>query len=411
MKALDEGEYYRALGVSERHSRIDIETASESLSAHYPNLAARLSGITQVVAVPEKREIFAICRDFRDQVLKGIEAKYGDASARLEGCKRQVWSCVQTLMRCDFEKADIKIGPAAAESLARNGQEWITKEVLNCMLCQLQPRDEERERGLMTRSVEFNVCRRCNTTRNVTCSHCEGQGKLVADEVLDDGPPILVDDPEEAHVDVFGTTCENCGGSGTVPCDCYDTYRFGFRPDSPAGTVIVGRGHRTGQKMLAILDHPVPGERPAGALVGVHMFYNMSQNLKWDMDVTLEDAEENFVNVRGWHQAIGCAILCAFLGLLGGGVCGEWGAGILTGTAASVPLFLVVRLRHWRLRSGRSISRRGTLLENLVLLLATGTTSILVGTLLASWTVGCCVLLFFILILGGMVFCCQRLVT
>lgn len=401
LKALDEGEYYRALGVSENHARIDIETASESLSARHPDLAARLSGITQVVAVPDKREIFTICCDFRDQVLRDLEAKYGDAAARLEGCKRQVWSGIQRLMRCDFEKADIKIGPVAAESIAANGRGWIITETLNRILRQLKPGVEQRERGVFDGIVKDRTCERCKTTRKVACSHCRGQGKIVDDEILDDGPPMLVDDPEEAQIDVFGANCGNCGGTGTVPCDCYDTYRFEFRPDTPAGAVVVGRGLRTGRTTLAILDYPVAGKRPTELLKQLHLRYNMSQRLKCDMDTSFEEVEDVYTFLM-WCGAIPLGLLGGMVGLLGGGVCGEWVAGGFTGAVASVPMSLYVSVCIWRQRAERTIGRRRNLLETLAVLLAVVAGAMTMGTLLASWTVGCCVLVSFVLILGGL---------
>src|SRR5262245_39766315 len=118
---IDDGEYLPAIGVSDFAGRMEMEIAVARLSQESPDLGGALSGIIQVVTDKAKKEIYDIACEFRDDVIDSLIRDQGeDILEWLPNYRSWIWTNCQRLLRCDFEKGDVKIGPIAAASLAEH---------------------------------------------------------------------------------------------------------------------------------------------------------------------------------------------------------------------------------------------------------------------------------------------------
>ena len=117
VRTIAEGRYYEALGVPESADRLQIEGAAARLGDERQDIAQAVSGIVQLLTVPEKLAIYRIACQFRDAViddlrLQQLGADFLDPRRR---AATTAWSSVQRLLRCDGEKGSVRIGPRAAD--------------------------------------------------------------------------------------------------------------------------------------------------------------------------------------------------------------------------------------------------------------------------------------------------------
>ena len=339
-KLIASGDYYLALGVDPRASRLDIEVTSARTIDDHSELAAALGWVTQVITDPEKHKIYGIACRFRDDVLRSLDERYGDDfSLVVSECPAAAWVECQNLLRCNFEKGDIKIGPRAAASLAAHGLEWVMEAVVNNRLNVLRCEEYEREAGSATRIITLLDCPDCGTSRWLSCKECGGSGRLAPDT---EGPPVLVlagdvwaDDFDYLDEDE-GEECPRCEGAGSLPCDCSDEYTFRVPRDAAAGAVLHGRGERTGKSCYVVLERPAATVRPYLTLIGIYQTYPIHKQFpELEADMTFEEAEA--YTAKGYTACFLGLIVCgAVIGLF----FGSWWVGALASLPLSVTSFI-----------------------------------------------------------------------
>jgi hypothetical protein len=373
-----EGDYFQAIGVRSWSTRLDIETTSARLSDTYPELAGVLSNITQVIIDQKKREIYEITCEFRDQVIQSLANRFGnDFLKSVPYCRRTTWLYCQRLLRCNFEKSDIKIGPGSATSLADHGQEWVIEDVVNSCLSVFQPSAEAKRLGCATITFQDTNCSKCSNLRWISCTECEGNGKIRSN-IDDFRIPVLVDDFDLIDDDFTTTECTTCKGTGHVPCDCRDNYTFQIPANAEPGSVIVGRGARTKKILYVILDHNVTSPRPTWELINVYQSFNLYKNLGWnglEHGQTLEDVQAT-LNWIPWIGTIGWLLLGAMIGKY----LGSWQTG--AATSIVIPVALNIRMRHpfW--------NASASWIWTYSLIFVQSAFGAIIGTLLSTWQIG-----------------------
>ncbi len=367
-----EGRYYEALGVDSQTTRLDIDIASARLSQSFPELAGSLSSIAQVITDPEKKEIYAIACELRDSIRRVLTERFGgDFIRNIQGCISAIWYECQELLRCDFAKGDVKMHPRGAVSISNRGLEWIIESICNRYLTVIARNTSEKGNSQVIRIVTILTCAKCDNSRQIPCSNCNGSGKI--DSPADDAIIAFVDNVQEAERYTPATLCNQCGGRGHIPCDCQDTYVFDVPRNALPGSVIIGRGNRTRKSCYGILDHTVVAPRPNHAL---YSFYRAQQS-GWGLDWTLEEAESQMKTVSV-IMLIGSILFTALIGKF----VGSWQTGGIIG--AFPHLLLLVKIRYY-LFSQRKWDR--------LIWLVLSTTGILIlgamtGHLLSTWRTG-----------------------
>lgn len=333
-KLIASGDYYLALGVDPGASRLDIEVTSARTIDDHSELAATLGWVTQVITDPEKHKIYGIACRFRDAVLRSLDGRYGDDfSLVVPKCQVVAWIECQNLLRCNFEKGDIKIGPTAAASLATHGLEWIMEAVVNNRLSVIRCDEYERKVGAATRIIALVNCPDCGTSRWLSCAECGGSGRLAPDTVE---PTVLVlaDDFRAGDFEYLdkGEECPQCEGAGSLPCDCSDEYTFRVPRDAAAGAVLHGRGNRTGKSCYVLLERPTVTVRPYFTLFAIYHTYSINKQFPaLEADMTFEEAEAYIaIGYIVWFSGL---IVC---GAVIGSFFGSWWVGALTGLPLSV---------------------------------------------------------------------------
>ena len=335
---LAEGEYFQVIGVDRYAKRLEIETNSARLSEEHPELAGILSGITQVITDPDKHKIYALVCKHRDLVMQSLIERFGDDFLKaVPHCRRIIWSEYQTLLRCDFAKGSAQIGPRAAASIARRGQEWMIESITNHYLPLIQINENEKFTRRAIRTITTISCPQCENARQVSCEACEGAGRISARDE-EESIPMFVDDFAKMDFGYNSEECSKCDGTGFIPCGCQDDYTFHMPRSVESGAVIIGDGQRTGKKNYAILERNVASPRPTWALLFIHYQYNLGKNLRWgESDFTLEEAEKMLDHVR-MISLIGPLIFGACVGKL----FESW----KTGLVASIPLVIGLRINQ-----------------------------------------------------------------
>jgi hypothetical protein len=329
-KRIDEGAYWEALGLAPGADRLTIDKTAARLSRACPDLASDISGITQSIRTEEKRPFYEIACNFRDAVYGQLLRRFGsDFLRQAPSCRAFIWSQCQRLLRCDFKKADVRIMPNGAASLARRGEEWIIESVVNAYLPLI---DEASGRGgRQSRRITFSdvTCLKCGNSRQVACPSCDGTGRISSGSDLGE-VCVITDDPTSIIDKIAAIPCVDCGGSGTELCDCQDEYSFEIRPDTAAGTVLRGVGKRTGRKLYVIWKRKVVAPRPNMAIEVVYRCFGMSA-AGMECDWSLEEMESilkySFKASGAFMILVSCLVGLLF---------GAWQAGVATGIVGSL---------------------------------------------------------------------------
>lgn len=312
LEYMKEGEYFLALGIKPDASRIEIDIAAARLSATYPQLARQLTSVSSVIAEPTSREIYDIACWARDNV---VDHRLGsDFRRSVPECRSFAWTEIQRVMRCKFELGEIKIEPRAARSIAEH-EEWIRESIVNALLLAIQVTEQE---------VRFGNARR------------------------------LI---------IFNQNCQACNGMGNIECNCREEYDLYIPSGAEAGTVLSGRGIRSGKIYYFLLDRKVTLGRPYAVLDAFYRQYEVSQKLRTD-PLTFEEMKSQL--------KYSVPIMGIVLVLIGGGIgylAGSWLMGMLTGLPLAVGLCLLHRFYHHIYY--RRKPRRGTIALRVTVLLAT----------------------------------------
>ena len=301
-----------------------------------------LSSITQLIIDPEKKEIYRITYKFRNMVMRSLNERFGIDFLKeyVPSCRAVIWSECQRLLRCDFEKADVKIGPIGAASLANHGHKWIIESVINICLLVLECNANEKHSGQASRFIKIINCPKCANKRQILCTKCEGAGRIITTSADEVRIPVLTDDFDQIECDLTTTLCPVCKGTGTIPCDCSDNYIFQIPRGAKPGYVIMARGARTNKIYYGILEQKIVSPRPNIAIYGLYRFYNM-QNIPWIgayADITLEYAE-SLIDLSHKIMAITWLILGAIIGKF----IGSWQTGVVIGISVILGLAILSR--------------------------------------------------------------------
>jgi len=342
-RALDEGDYLAAIGVDQDASRKVIEAAAARLQSEYVELAPAIGEAVQLLTSSEKREIYAIACQFRDDVVNELRSNFGSCIDDPRECVRKsAWSSIATLLR--IEGGDAKIGPRGAASIARKGRLWVIEEILALQLY-LECTEDELLLGRVKRQLEFRNCHKCALTRRVECSRCRGDGWILDAAAL--RQRFLVDSPAPTDAEsqpVPRMACVACEGTGSVECDCEDTFVFDIPDGTKTGTALLGRGLRTKRGSIGIFGHPVYTERPSHALSHLYLSYNIARNDagEGEGDFTLEailgeSSDDLLWDNNEARSASSLVLVCgALLGGISGGLVGLFLHRVLWAAAAGV---------------------------------------------------------------------------
>lgn len=283
-RALDEGDYFAAIGVAPDASRMAVESAAARLQSEYADVAAAIGEAVQLLTFSEKRAIYEIACQFRDGVLDELRSQFGDCiDDPRQFVRKNVWTSIVQFLR--IEGGDAKIGPRGAASIARKGRQWVIEEALS-QFCNLEFSDDELRLGRAEKGIMFRTCDKCATTRRMECTTCKGVGS-VADEAASQ-LSFLVDRPtmnKGGEQSAPRVACVKCDGTGSLPCDCDDLFVFKIPDSAKTGAFLLGKGRRTNCSNIAILGHPVYTERPSVALSEVYRRYNFARNQGLELDV------------------------------------------------------------------------------------------------------------------------------
>ncbi len=346
-ESLDDGEYYRALKVSVYSKRLDVDLAAERIGAAHPNLASKISNIAQIIVHPKNKDVYAIACELRDSVLQTIHQRYPRIEDSVPALKSVVWSWVQRLLNCDFEKLQVDIAALTAESLAAEGLEWVVEDVLNACLPVLSSASYEQGRGVVTVVFQLMECPRCQNTRKVICTGCGGTGRI-RPSIAEPDIAILIEDQEllqSASYDDRGALCEICRGVGRVPCDCIDQYQFSIGANPKPGSIVCGRGLRTGKFQYAIMERKISSARPSNLLLPLYSFHGAQKRMLGGL-AGIEDSTEEGISIREVRSYLSCAsfvgiFLLITLGWLIGYWTGSWQIG-LSVTLCAIAILLSI---------------------------------------------------------------------
>lgn len=401
-RAIAEGRYHEALGVAESAGRLEIETAAAQLEDERQDIAQAVTGIVQLLTVPEKLEIYRIACQFRDAVIDDLRRQYGEGffDQRRQIATR-VWSSVQQLLRCDGEKGSVKIGPRAAGSLAREGRIWIIEEVVNTAFVVIEFTPDERNRGTAVRFSRFVECPSCGATGSCPCSVCDGSGWLPES---DDDPFVdfAPDFPEETSSYVRDA-CEQCAGVGSTPCDCQDDFVYAIPSSARPGDVIQGTGLRTGRSDYVLFQTATYSARPSRLLEVMHTRYNLGKNLaslSEAYDITLDEARRLLRS-----GTVGSAVLMAAIGggigLAVGASRGTAAWGVIIGLACLFPAGAAIA---WHNRGGaKPTGKQAARLIAAAFILIPLLVGLVLGYLSSSWQAG--------MVIGGSIACLWALIV
>lgn len=360
-KAIRAGDYFAALGLSDRARKIDIDIAAEKLCRAYPEISGLVSGIAQAVGDADKRKIYDIACSFRDGVILHLADRFERFAEAAPACHETAWNECQRILRCDFEKGEVKIGANAAASIADHGVPWIAAAVIQNLVTVIAFSDEQKQAGRAHYWITERHCARCAGTHYAPCPVCQG---MVPENLI----PVLADHPENL--------CQFCNGRKVVPCDCQDLYDFSLPPGVQPGAVVTGCGERTGKTCYAIVDRHVPISRPVMALLVVYQGCEYWGRVFPAMaDISLDEAM--FMLRQG---AKTMALLFILLSGIAGVLAGSW----LTGIAVGIAMLGEFSLLHkYQFHPKFSRARRFGLLFFLPVALGT-----LAGYILSTWKIG-----------------------
>ena len=333
---IDTGEYRHALGVDDRASPLQIDSACARLSQEAPDLAGRLSLVAEVLKSPEKRKIYDIAYRFRDDVLTALLERFGTTFLTAVPAGRQAaWSHCQKLLRCDFALGDVRIRPRGASSLAQRGVEWVIESI--AMEC-LPVVKFKRGRGdtLCTVCLQDVTCTVCDNARFVRCEACDGAGHVAGRPQLRIALLDLTDGPPAEHSLADTIVCAKCGGLGKVPCRCIDDYEFMLTRDMRAGDVIHGKGKRTDRTQYAVLDRKrARSPRPVMAIQSVYKCYELNSVLGRVMGDDCDYPLEYVESILRFTPVVVGAVQLA-LALVAGTLMGSWVIGVIVGIPAAI---------------------------------------------------------------------------
>jgi hypothetical protein len=358
-RKLDEGDYYLALNASPDSNRLDLDLAAERISTAYPAIAGKISNIVQVLVHPKDKEIYAVAYELRDRILQTIDWRYGDDFKFFApDVKASAWIFAQRLLNCNFEKNQTGLPVRTAESLMEMGLEWAVEDVLNYSLPALPIPLATKQRGVFEINFQLPKCSQCNNARSLTCTECAGTGKIKS-EVEEPDFITFLDEPNLLPRDLFeetGQLCENCHGTGRLPCDCADRYRFRVDLDTKPGSVLQGRGLRTGRSGYLILEYKVSSPRPSNLLMNVYGLQEVQQRINRmfkqvlpnKVDTEEVEASDDGMQIDEIRAYLSCGsffwlVLLSLISFLVGYWSGSWKIGLWAGAYIIIIVAAVMR--------------------------------------------------------------------
>jgi hypothetical protein len=128
--ALDEGDYYRALGVPSDARRLDIDAAAARLVRRMPDKAHAISAVARMLTRRDAKAVYqSLCR-LQAAVLRQLSTQYGpDCVDSFHDCRRLSWRKCCDLFHFNLNDTNLSIGPRGARSLAAEGRRWIVDSI------------------------------------------------------------------------------------------------------------------------------------------------------------------------------------------------------------------------------------------------------------------------------------------
>jgi hypothetical protein len=173
--AVDEGDYYRALGVPADAKKVDIDAAAARLTRRMPDKVRTISAVARVLTRSDAKAIYqSLCR-LQAAVLRRLTRQCGpDCVKSYCPCRCLIWRKCCDFFHFNLDDSNLPIGPRGAKSLAAEGWPWIADSILDLLLARVVPTDAERRAGAAQRELWYAHCPRCDRYRLIACRRTLG---------------------------------------------------------------------------------------------------------------------------------------------------------------------------------------------------------------------------------------------
>jgi hypothetical protein len=173
--AVDEGDYYHALGVRTDAQRVDIDAAAARMTRRMPDKARAISAVARVLTRSDAKAIYqSLCR-LQAAVLRQLTTQCGpDCVESYYDCRRLIWRKCCDLLHFNLDDSNLPIGPRGAKSLAAEGWPWIADSILDLLLARVVPTDAEWRAGAAKRELWYAHCPQCERYRLIACRRTMG---------------------------------------------------------------------------------------------------------------------------------------------------------------------------------------------------------------------------------------------